>query len=153
MDKSFYFVQPLNNDANRAIYALENYLLDNDYPNSETVDFDCAIIVFPSDKQLEYHRKIQKEDFDETIHINKAYYEMVKEMLENRGVKTISTTEEYLRLKGESKTWNMTLRKEYLPPWNLVFFTKNQEPMIVPPADLRNVLITKYFNTGQRTSR
>src|SRR6186997_1147932 len=122
MDKSFYFALPLNEEAHQRMYRLENYLSDDHQANSDTVDVDCAIIVFPTDKQLHYHREIQKEDFDESVQNNKEYYDMVREIIETVGIKTISTCSEYLILIGTNKTWNLMLRKDYLPPWNLIFF-------------------------------
>ncbi|MBS1507807.1 MAG: hypothetical protein JSS79_14285 [Bacteroidetes bacterium] len=152
MDKSFYFALPLNEDAHRAKYGLESYLLDDFKPNSEIVDFDCAIIVFPTDKQLQHHKEIQQEYFDESVQCNRDYYDMIREKIETVGVKTISTRGEYLRLIGEKKTWNLTLRKDYLPPWNLVFFTRNQRPKIISPAEFGTELVASYFNAGQQAS-
>jgi len=153
MDKSFYFALPLNEEAHRAMYGLENYLLDDHHPNAETVDLDCAIIVFPTDKQLQYRKEIQKEDFDESVQSNTEYYDMIREKLETVGIKSISTRAEYLRLIGSTKTWNLTLRKDYLPPWNLVFFTRDQGPKIVSPAEFGTEMITKYFYAGQKISK
>jgi hypothetical protein len=39
-------------------FMVENYLLDVDHPGSETVDFDCVIVVCPSDEQLQFHSGI-----------------------------------------------------------------------------------------------
>jgi hypothetical protein len=153
MDKSVYFALPLNEEAHRAMYALENYLLHDADPNSEAVDFDCAVIVFPTDKQLQYYKDIQKEDFDESVQSNKDYYDMVKEVIEGVGVKTTSTRAEYLRMIGTTMTWNLTLRKDYLPPWNLIFFTRYHGPKIVPPTEFGTELITTYFGVGQKASR
>jgi hypothetical protein len=153
MDKLFYFALPLNEEGHRAMYGLENYLLHDANPNSETVDFDCAVIVFPTDKQLQYHKDIQKEDFDESVQSNKEYYDMVKEAIENVGVKTTSTRGEYLRMIGTTMTWNLILRNDYLPPWNLIFFTRDLGPKIVPPAEFGTELIITYFGVGQKASR
>ncbi len=122
-------------------------------PNSETIDFDCAVIVFPTDKQLQYHKDIQKEDFDESVQSNKEYYDMVREVIEGAGVKTTSTRGEYLRMIGTTMTWNLILRKDYLPPWNLIFFTRDQGPRIIPPAEFGLELVTTYFRAGQKASR
>lgn len=153
MDKSFYFALPLNEEAHRTMYGLENYLLHDTGANSETVDFDCAVIVFPTDKQLQYHKDIQKEDFDESVQSNKEYYDMVKEVIEGLGVRTTLTRGEYLSMIGTTMTWNLFLRKDYLPPWNLIFFTRDSGPKIVPPAEFGTELITTYFGVGQKASR
>ena len=153
MDKSFYFALPLDDGTHPAIYGLENYLLEDSHPNSEIIDFDCAIIVFPSDKQPQYLQEIEKDDFEETVQSNKEYYDMVREMIETSGVKAIPTKGEYLRLIGNLEEWNLTLRKDYLPQWNLIFFKRDQGPKIVPPAELGKEMITKYFNLGQKASR
>ena len=153
MDKSFYFALPLKKEAHGAIYGLENYLLRDAEPNSETIDFDCAVIVFPTDKQLQDHKNIQKEDFDESIQSNKGYYDMIRELIEGAGVKTTSTRGEYLRMIGTTMTWNLILRKDYLPPWNLIFFTRDHGPKIVSPAEFGTELITTYFSVGPKASR
>lgn len=153
MDKSFYFVLPLNEDAHRAMYGLENYLSQDPDPNSETVNFDCAVIVFPTDKQYKYHKDILKEDFDESVQSSNEYNDMVKEVIESAGVKTISTRGEYLRMIGTNMTWNLILRKDYLPPWNLIFFTRDHGPKIILPAEFGIELITAYFGVGQKVIR
>jgi hypothetical protein len=153
MDKSFYFALPLNEEAHRAMYGIENYLLDDADPNSETIDFACAVIVLPTDKQLLDHKDILKESFDESVQTNEEYYDMVMEVIEGVGVKTTSTRGEYLRMVGTTMTWNLTLRKDYLPPWSLIFFTRDQGPKIVPPAEFGTELITTYFGVGQKASR
>jgi hypothetical protein len=152
MEESFYFALPLDNEAHRAVYGLENYILEDDHRSSVTVDIDCAIIVFPTDKQLQFHKDIQKENFDDMVRSNREYYDMVREMIEAVGVKTISTQGEYLKLIGKSTKWNLTLRKDYLPPWNLIFFTRDHGPKIIPPAELSTELITTYFSAGQKAS-
>jgi hypothetical protein len=148
MDKSFYFVLPLNEDAHRAMYGLENYLSHDADPNSETVNFDCAVIVFPTGKQIQYYKDMLKEDFYESVKSNNEYYDMVKEVIESAGVKTTSTRGEYLRMIGTNMTWNLILRKDYLPPWNLIFFTRDHGPKIVPPSEFGTELITTYFGVG-----
>lgn len=153
MDKSFYFVLPLNEDAHRAMYGLENYLSQDPDPNSETVNFDCAVIVFPTDKQYKYHKDILKDDFDESVQSSNEYNDMVKEVIESAGVKTVSTRGEYLRMIGTNMTWNLILRKDYLPPWNLIFFTRDHGPKIIPPAEFGIELITSYFGVGQKVIR
>ena len=153
MDKSFYFVLPLNEDAHRVMYGLENYLSQDADLNSETVNFDCAVIVFPTEKQYKYHKDILNEDFDESVQSSNEYNDMVKEVIESAGVKTISTRGEYLRMIGTNMTWNLMLRKDYLPPWNLIFFTRDHGPKIIPPAEFGIELITAYFGVGQKVIR
>jgi len=146
MEESFYFALPLDKDAHQASYGIESYLTDLRDSKADTFDFDCAIIVFPTTNQIEYFRTVLKEDFDETISENSKAYDMIRRWIELKGVRVVSVTSECLELIGTRRTWNLTLRKENLPPWNLIFFKTDKEPIIVPPADFDDKLTVEYFN-------
>lgn len=149
MEKAFYFTLPLDSEAHKAAYGIENYLSDKKNPTADTFNFDCAIIVLPRPSQIEYFRTVFNEEFDDIMAENTKYYANVRRWIEFNQVRVVSVTSEYLELVGKSQTWNLMLRKENLPPWNLIFFKTDKEPMIVPPADFANKLTTEYFNLSK----
>lgn len=71
---------------------------------------------------------------------------MVKRLVESNRVKVISMAIDYLKLTGQKEIWNLALRKDDLPPWNLIFFKADKEPMIVPPSLFGDDLVRQYFN-------
>lgn len=146
MEESFYFALPLTNDAHQMMYGLENYITETEDFQADVFNFDCAIIVFPTTDQIGHLQHILKELFDETMSDNTKYYDMVRKMIESNGIPVVSVTRECIKLTGTSRSWNMILRKEHLPPWNLIFFKAEKEPLIVPPADLSDSLIKEYFS-------
>ena len=149
MEKAFYFALPLNKEAHQAAYGIENYLSDIKNHMADTFDFDCAIIVFPTTSQIEYFRTVLNKDFDETMAENTKYHASVRKWIESNRVRVVSVTSECLELVGRSQTWNLMLREENLPPWNLIFFKTDKEPIIVPPADFGDKLTTQYFNLSK----
>ena len=94
---------------------------------------------------LDHLKDVLKDDFHETVGGNAKYYEMVKRLVESNGGKVISMEIDYLKLIGQNKTWNLALRKDNLPPWNLIFFKADKEPMLVPDSVLSIDLVKEYF--------
>ena len=149
MEEAFYFALPLDKEAHKAAFWIENYLSDIKNPMADTFDFDCAIIIFPTTSQIEYFRAVLDKDFNDTMAQITKYYATVRRLIESNRVIVVSVTNEYLELVGRSQTWNLTLRKENLPAWNLIFFKTDKEPAIVPPAGFGDKLTTEYFNVSK----
>ena len=102
--------------------------------------------MLPTSNQLDHLKDVLKDDFQATVGGNAKYYEMVKRLVESNGVKVISTAIDYLKLTGQNETWNLALRKNDLPPWNLIFFKTDKGPMIVPDSALGIDLVRGYLN-------
>lgn len=55
---SFYFALPLDEGQYKAIYRLENYITQMADSQVQTIDYDCAVVVNPTDEQFDKLREI-----------------------------------------------------------------------------------------------
>lgn len=112
----------------------------------EIVDFDCAILIFPNDKQIEELKKVNGGDDFYTIADDNQYYQGTAiGIIDSIGIKTITVSKQFLRLIGNNKTWDLDIRKKDLPAWNIIFFKKTKEPQIISTIDLTAEQAKHYF--------
>lgn len=124
-------------DDRKAMYDLGSYLTNADSLYTETIDFDCAILIYPTEEKIERMKSdYGEEDFYIVADDNNWYQEKANEIIDSLGVKRIIVRGKYLRLKGESKTWTLNIRRDNLPSWNLVFFKRTKEPQVISTVDL-----------------
>lgn len=126
---------------------LESYLSKIEIKNSnfEVIDFDCAILIYPTDRQIEEMKKENGEDDFYTIADDSQYYQGTAiRIIDSIGIKTITASKQFLRLKGKDKSWDLDIRKKNLPAWNIIFFKRTKEPKIISAIDL-TVEQTKQF--------
>lgn len=133
-------------DEYKAMYDLQSYLIDVDSPNMEEIDFDCAILIFPTEEQIERMKKDYKEeDFYIVADDNNWYQSKAIDIIDSLGVKRITANERYIKLKGEDKIWILDVRRDNLPSWNLIFFKRTKEPQIISPVDLTPEAARDFF--------
>lgn len=129
------------------LYKLESYIASDKISKEDidSVDFDCAILIYPNESQIEEMQKADEEDFY-TIADDYTWYQgLAIEMIDSIGIRTKTTQARYLRIKGQQKTWDLDLRKKNLPAWNLVFFKTTKPPVVVSSVDLKADQIVDYF--------
>jgi hypothetical protein len=127
-------------------YNLQSYLTDADSPNTETIDFDCAILIFPTEEQIERMKKDYKEeDFYIVADDNNWYQSKAIDIIDSLGVKQITAKERYIKLKGENKTWTLDIRRDNLPSWNLIFFKRTKDPQVISTVDLTPEATRDFF--------
>ncbi len=111
----------------------------------EAVDFDCAILIYPNDRQIDEMKKENGEDNFYTIADDSQYYQGTAiGIIDSIGIKTITASKQFLRLVGNNRTWDIDIRKKNLPAWNIIFFKRTKEPQIISAIDL-TVEQTKQF--------
>lgn len=135
-----------------SLFKLDSYLTKNiDNEKIETVDFDCAILIFPTDEQIEELIKTAGEEDFYTIADDSQYYQGTAiGIIDSVGVKTTIVNGQFLRLKGNEKTWDLDIRKKNLPEWNIIFFKTTKEPKIISAIDLTVDEIRSYFEVGEK---
>jgi hypothetical protein len=134
------------------LFELESYLVNDAIEDSllEIVDFDCAILIYPTEEQIEEMIKTEgEEDFYVGADDSNWYQGMAIQMMDSVGIKQISASGQYLRLKGPNESWDLDIRKKNLPAWNLIFFKRTKEPKIVSTIDLTMEEVKVYFGTAE----
>ncbi|HEY8937547.1 MAG TPA: hypothetical protein VIM65_20115 [Cyclobacteriaceae bacterium] len=111
-----------------------------------TIDHDCAVIISPTDKQIDEMIKANGEDNFATIADDFSYYQSeAMQKLDSVGVKTTSSEKQYLKFAGDKGAWTLDVRKQDLPAWNIIFFKKNKTPEIISAIDLTAEHVKDYF--------
>ena len=135
-----------------SLFNLESYLVNNLTDNStlEIIDIDCAILIYPTVDQINEMKENEgEEDFYIIADDNNWYQAMAIQMVDSVGVRKKSASGQYLRLKGQNKTWDLDIRKNGFPQWNLIFFKRTKEPQIISTVDLTVEQIREYFEIGE----
>jgi len=130
------------------LYKLESYLSKMTIENEklETVDFDCAILIYPTVDQIKEMKKAEGEDdFYVGADDSSWYQAQAIDKIDSMKINKISAEGHFLRLKGQQKTWDLDIRKMNLPAWNLIFFKTTKEPIIVSTVDLTIDQVKDYF--------
>jgi hypothetical protein len=153
-NESVYFALPLGMslDQFKAMHKVENYLAETDETTGEYIEFDCAVVVYPTSEEISKLRTILKTD-DESIEVNRKLSESAASMIRSYGLKTVNTTGPYITFKGEKGVWTLDMRKDSLPSWKFILFKTSKDPTVLP-----NVLVTRdevltYFELSKNASR
>ena len=134
------------------LFKLDSYLTKNaiDEERLETVDYDCAILIYPTESQIE---EMKRTEGEETFYIaaddSNWYQGQAIGIIDSLGIKTFTAKGRYLRLKGQRETWDLDIRKKNLPAWNLIFFKRSKEPEIISTIDLTVDKARDYFEIGE----
>ena len=130
-----------------SIFKLDSYLTKiADDDSIQLVDFDCAILVYPTKKQVDDMIKTEGEaDFYVGADDSNWYQAQAIDTLDHVAIKTITASGQFLRLKGQERVWELDVRKRNLPGWNLIFFKTTKEPQIVSTTDLTVYKVKDYF--------
>jgi len=131
-----------------AQFKLDNYLTTDsfDEKTNDLIDFDCAILIYPTSEQIdEMKRNEGEEDFYIGADDSNWYQAMAIEIIDSVGIKKLTASGRYLRLRGQNKTWDLDIRKKNLPAWNLIFFKSTKEPKIISTIDLTVDEAKNYF--------
>lgn len=130
-------------------FKLESYLTKDKIENKnfEIIDFDCAILIYPTSDQIDQMKKEYGEEAFYTVADDNSWYqEQAIGMIDSVGVKKTTVKGQFLKLKGRQMTWDLDIRKKNLPTWNLIFFKTDKGPKIISTVDLTVDEVKKYFN-------
>ena len=130
-----------------SIFKLDSYLTKiTDKDSIQLVDFDCAILVYPTQEQVDEMIKTEGEDdFYVGADDSNWYLAQAIDTLDYTVIKTITASGQFLRLKGKERVWELDVRKKNLPGWNLIFFKTTKDPQIVSMTDLTVDEVKDYF--------
>lgn len=129
-------------------FQLESYLAKDKLGDTkfELVDFDCAILIYPTNEQIDEMQKEYGEDFYTIADDNSWYQAEALRLIDSLQVRELRTTNRFIRLKGESNSWDLDIRKKNLPAWNLIFFKTTKEPKIISTVDINVYSVSQYFD-------
>jgi hypothetical protein len=128
--------------------ALESYLHRDpvDTAAVETYDQTCAVLVYPTDDQIEEMKKEYGDDFYTVADDGQFYQAAAIEKLDSAGItQFVSNVKRYARFKGAGREWLLDVRKRDFPEWNIILFSKEKAPKIVYSIDLTTDSIKTYF--------
>jgi hypothetical protein len=131
------------------LYILENYLTSHvaDTSELEIVDYDCAVVVDPTEEQIRTMRaEYGEEDFYIVADDNSWYKGNAIELLDSLKIHSITADKPFISFHGQQGQWTLNLRKPGALPWNLIFFHTQKKPEIVSTVDLKPSDISAYFN-------
>lgn len=136
-------------DYNRQ-YQLINYVTENfDEEKSLILGFDCAILIPPSEQQIEEMKvALGKETFYTVADDSQFYYGLAVEMIDSAGIQKVTFNDQFLRLKGESKTWDLDVRKKDLAYWKIILFRTDKEPEVVSVFDFTSAKLKAFFEAN-----
>lgn len=142
---SFYFALPLNDRQYKEMYRLENYLTKVADSTVQTIDFDCAVIVTPTNERVNELKEMPDQDLEENVRINTRHRKAVSCMIESRGIRTLAATGKFIRFITKNQTWDLDVQKDTLPDWKLILFKEGNAPMILPSLTLTMEDVDQYF--------
>ena len=106
-----------------AQFKLENYLDADpgDISKMQTLNYDCAIIIYPSDEQIEEMKKNEGEDdFFVGADDSNFYQAQAMHLIDSARIRIVNAKKAFLKLQGDQKAWILSIRKKDLPAWNLI---------------------------------
>jgi len=139
---TFYFALPLDGQ-HKVMYRLEDYLIQVIDSRIQTIDFNCAVVVTPTNKQIDKLRK----DFNENLEINTKHSEAVICMIESKGIPALAATGQFIRFIGKDRTWDLDIRKDTFPDWKFILFKETGEPVILPSLYMTIEEVEQYFES------
>lgn len=132
-----------------SFFNLQSYFTEEkiEDKNFEIIDFDCAILIYPTNAQIDKMKKeFGEEEFYTIADDNNWYQGQAIELIDSVGIKKIMLKGQFLKLIGRQMNWDLDLRKKNLPSWNLIFFKTDKEPKIVSTMDMTVEEVHDYFN-------
>lgn len=135
-------------DEYAAQFKLENYLAgeQNDASKVQVIDFDCAVLIYPTHEQVEEMKKTEGEDEFYTIADDANFYQTrAIQLLDSAGIKTAGTQKQFVKFVGGRSSWTLDVRKKNLPGWNLIFFSKKKAPQPTAAVSVTYDSVKNYF--------
>ena len=139
-----------NKNDSTTFFVLTNYLKDSaqEVPRTDlqVVDSTCAVIIYPTDAQLDILKFETGDKFMEIADAYSYYQGIAIVLLDSIDIGTIEGEKRFITFKGpKSKKWELDVRKEGAPAWNLIFYKTSKDPEIVSITDLSREKILSYF--------
>jgi hypothetical protein len=118
----------LSLDEYKEMYNIQNFITtDANESETETIDFDCAILIYPTGDQIEEMKnQMGEDDFYIVADDNNWYQGTAIGVIDSLNIKKFTASERYLVLQGDSKSWTLDIRKDNSTSWNLIFFKRTK---------------------------
>ncbi len=127
---------------------IENYVHPDvaDTTDVETVDYDCAVLIYPTEDQIASMEKEYGDDFYTVADDAQFYQAAAIEKLDSAGIRQlVSNSKRYLKFIGTSREWTLDVRRKGAPEWNVIFFKKDKQPKVAYAIDVNSDSIQSYF--------
>ncbi|HTH57528.1 MAG TPA: hypothetical protein VL728_15865 [Cyclobacteriaceae bacterium] len=131
-----------------AQFKLENYLAgeQTDPSKVQVIDYDCAVLIYPTHEQVEEMKKTEGEEEFYTIADDANFYQTrVIQILDSAKIKTAGTEKQFIKFAGDRSSWTLDVRKKNLPGWNLILFSKKKAPQPTAAVNVTYDLVKSYF--------
>ncbi len=131
-------------------FKLDNYLVYVNIDNNDLQEISesVALLVYPTDVQIEEMKKEYGEEDFYTVADDASYYQGTAiGMIDSLGVNKMTAKKRFIRFKRQSEksTWTLDIRKAGTAEWNIIFFHKDKDPEIISAIDLTYEKIKSYF--------
>lgn len=146
---SFYYALPLDEQQYREMFRLENYLTQQADSTAQTIDFDCAVVVHPTNERLDELRVTLGQDFDGNVKINTRHCEAVSCMIESKGIRTLAATGQFVRFITKKGMWDLNVQKNTLPDWKFILFKEGKAPVVLPSIMVTTEEVNRYFGEAE----
>jgi hypothetical protein len=134
-------------DEYKEFYSSDSTVANSDILVDLTINFDCAVLIYPTEEEIEEMIKAYGEDDFYIIADDYNWYQGIAiEMLDSVGIKKATVHGDSLRFEGEGKTWGFDLKRDSLSGWNVIFFNRKKGPRVISTVDLTTQEIRDYFD-------
>jgi hypothetical protein len=131
-----------------AQFNLENYLTGEqiDASKVQVIDFNCAVLIYPTHQQVEEMKKTEGEDEFYTIADDANFYQTrAIQFLDSARIKTVGTQKQFVKFVSGGSTWTLDVRKKNLPGWNLILFNTKKAPQPTAAVNMTYDLVKSYY--------
>jgi len=137
------------NDSVADTWKLESYLTKGspDTATIQRVTSDCAVLIYPTDDQVEELTRENGEEDMATIADDSNYYQSAAiDVLDSANIKTITASRHYIKFVGENNSWLLDIRKKGAVTWGIILFSTIKPPEIVSAIDVTKERVKQYFD-------
>jgi hypothetical protein len=125
---------------------LNNYTVtDAATSNIQSINFNCAVIVNPTEDQVQSMEKEYGDDFSTMADDYSFYQSEAIVKFDSAKVKVVNAEKRFVRLIGSSRSWILDLRKDGAPEWNIILFNIEKEPQVSSAIDVTYEKVGEYF--------
>jgi len=127
-----------NDSAWEMSFVLKNFLVNNPDPkNTEIVDSDAAIFVYPDSAQIEYMKKEDGDDFYIGADDWEFYAAKAREAFDSLKVKVVVPQMRYVKFVSKLRSVYFDTRAKASLGWITILFRTDSLPRIISAAEVQ----------------
>lgn len=145
---SFYFALPLLNSGDKyyeEMFRLENYITKTIDAEAQHIDFDCVIIVDPTEEEIAKGRIERGREFEDDFEIGSRHSKALSCLIESRWVPTVAATGQFVKLTSKHRTWDLNVQRNDFADWTFILFKTNKTPLVLPSLLVTEEKLEQYF--------